>query len=361
VTAALGATIRLRREDFTLDVELSVPPGRVLAVLGPNGAGKSTALGVIAGLLRPDRGAVKLGDRVLVDTGVFVPAHRRGVALLEQRPLLFPHLTALRNVAFGPRARGMRRAAADATARRWLATVDAAELAGRRPARLSGGQGQRVALARALAVEPDLLLLDEPLAALDVDAAPAIRALLRRVLVDRTALLITHDVLDALVLADEVAVLVGGRVVERGPTRRVLAEPRSPFAARIAGLNLVTGTGSPQGLRTPDGTLISASQSTVDGGAAVAVFSPAAVAVHAEPPSGSSRNVVGAVVAGLEPRGDLVRVRVRDGPAWAVGLAADVTLAAAAELRLEPGLPVWLAVKATEVAVHQAPGHTGQS
>jgi molybdate transport system ATP-binding protein len=350
----LDAAITLRRKDFTLDVELDVPAGRVLAVLGPNGAGKSTALGVVAGLLRPDEGLVRLGDRVLTGPGVFVPAHRRGVGLLEQRPLLFPHLTALHNVAFGPRARGVRRAEANAAALRWLSTVDAAELASRRPAQPSGGQGQRVALARALATEPALLLLDEPLAALDVDAAPTIRALLRRVLAGRTAILVTHDVLDALVLADEVAVMVAGRVVERGATRAVLAAPRSPFAARIAGLNLVAGVACPDGLRAPDGTVIAsvAAQPGVDGGPAVAVFSPAAVAVHADHPSGSPRNVVAATVAGLEPRGDVVRVRVTGGPAWAEGLAADVTLAAAAQLHLEPGLRVWLAVKATEVAVH---------
>ena len=188
-----------------------------------------------------------------------MPPHRRGVGLLAQQALLFPHLTALRNVAFGPRAHGVPRAAAEQRARELLAAVDAAELADRRPAQLSGGQQQRVALARALAPEPGLLLLDEPLAALDVDATPAMRSLLRRVIRDakQTAVLVTHSALDALVLADRVLVLTAGRVVEQGPTREVLARPRSPFTARIAGLNLVPGRRCPDGLRTADGLVVS--------------------------------------------------------------------------------------------------------
>ena len=187
-----------------------------------------------------------------------MPPHRRGVGLLAQQPLLFPHLSALANVAFGPRAQGVSRRAATARARELLAAVDAGALADRRPAQLSGGQQQRVALARALAAGPGLLLLDEPLAALDVDATPAMRALLRRTVRDgnRTAVLVTHAALDALVLADRVVVLTAGRVVEEGPVREVLARPRSPFAARIAGLDLVPGTACAEGLKTADGFVV---------------------------------------------------------------------------------------------------------
>lgn len=358
MSAGLSAAVTVRRGEFVLDVELDVDAGRTLAVLGPNGAGKSTLLDALAGLVRPDRGVLRLGEHTLVDTGRrrFTPAHRRRVALLEQRPMLFPHLTALGNVAFGPRARGVRRAAARAAAARWLGTVDAAELAARRPAQLSGGQGQRVALARALATEPALLLLDEPMAALDVDTAPAVRALLRRALAGRTTILVTHDVLDALVLADRVAVLVDGRIAEQGDTKAVLAAPRSRFAAAIAGLNLVAGTAAPDGLRTADGHLLAAGiRSAAPGEPAVAVFRPAAVAVHAHRPDGSPRNVIEVRVAGVEPNGDLVRIRAAGRPPWAGGLAADVTAAAVAELRIEPGIAVWLAIKAAEVAVHPGP------
>jgi molybdate transport system ATP-binding protein len=358
--AGLEASAVVRRGGFTLDVELSAEPGEVIAVLGPNGAGKSTLLGVLSGLVRPDRGHVRVGEVTVTDTsaGVHVPPHRRGVGLLAQQALLFPHLTALANVAFGPRAHGEPRGVAEARARELLAAVDAAALAQRRPARLSGGQQQRVALARALAPEPGLLLLDEPLAALDVDATPAMRSLLRRVVRDReqTAVLVTHDALDALVLADKVVVLGGGAVVEEGPVREVLARPRSPFTARIAGLDLVPGTACPEGLRTPEGIVVSGRGGEAEEGEpAVAVFPPTAVAVFASPPHGSPRNVLRVRLAAIEPRGDVVRLRATapvGGPGWVDGLAADVTPAAVADLGAEPGVELWFAVKATEVAVH---------
>jgi molybdate transport system ATP-binding protein len=357
----LTAAMRLRRPEFTLDVEIEVAPGEVLAVLGPNGAGKSTVLGVLAGLLRPDRGRVELGGRLLTDTatGIEVPTHRRRVGLLAQQPLLFPHLSAAANVAFGPRCAGLDRRAADRIARRWLDEVDVGELGHRMPSQLSGGQAQRVALARALAGRPDLLLLDEPLSALDVNSAPALRALLRRVVREagRTTLLVTHHVLDALVLADRVLVMTDGALVEQGPTRDVLTRPRSPFAARVAGLDLVAGTVCPDGLRTADGTVVAGrpAEPLEPGAPAVAVFPPSAVAVFPTRPDGSPRNVVEVVLATLEPRGDVVRLRSAappGGPAWVDGLAADVTPAAVTDLGVEPGARLWFAVKATEVTVH---------
>jgi molybdate transport system ATP-binding protein len=364
---ALDAYVVVRRARFTLDVALQAASGEVLAVLGPNGAGKSTLLGVLAGLLRPDAGHVRLGETTVADpaAGVHVPPHRRGVGLLAQEALLFPHLTALGNVAFGLRAHGVPRREAEQRARELLAAVDAGELADRRPARMSGGQQQRVALARALAPRPDLLLLDEPLAALDIDAAPAMRALLRRVVraAGQTAVLVTHSALDALVLADRVVVLTDGRVVEQGPTRDVLTRPRSSFAARIAGLDLVPGIACPDGLRTADGTVVAGRDGGLtEGEPAVAVFSPSAVAVFADRPHGSPRNVLPVQVAAIEPHGDVVRLRaaaVPGGPAWVHGLAADVTPAAVAELAAEPGMRLWFAVKATEVAIHAAGIRTG--
>jgi molybdate transport system ATP-binding protein len=360
VAAGLDAAVVVHRSGFTVDVSLTVAPGDVLAVLGPNGAGKSTVLDVLAGLLRPDSGHVRLGGRTLTGDGAHVPPHRRGVGLLAQQPLLFPHLSALANVAFGPRAQGLPRRAALARAGELLDAVDMGAFAERRPGQLSGGQQQRVALARALAAGPDLLLLDEPLAALDVDTMPAMRALLRRPIRDsgRTAVLVTHAALDALVLADRVAVLSDGAVVEEGATREVLARPRSPFAARIAGLDLVPGTACPEGLRTADGLVVAGhAEGTVVGDPAVAVFPPAAVAVFAERPHGSPRNAVPVRLAAVEPHGDLVRLRagVRDGgPVWAEGLAADVTPAALVDLPAEPGAQLWFVVKATEVAIHPA-------
>lgn len=252
--------VRGRVQARGVDVDLEVGGGEVLALLGPNGAGKSSVLGMLSGLLVPDEGRVTVGERVLLDTaaGVAVPAHARGVGVLTQDPVLFPHLSVLANVAFGPRCARRSRAAAAAAARDWLAALGVADLADRRPAQLSGGQAQRVGLARALAVEPAVLLLDEPLAALDVEVAAQLRPLLRRVAREsgRTTLIVTHDLLDVLALADRVAVLHEGRVVELGSTTEVLRAPRSPFAARLAGVNLVRGRAESAGVRTDSGGVV---------------------------------------------------------------------------------------------------------
>jgi len=350
---ALGLTATVA--DRGLDVTLTVGDREVVALIGPNGAGKSTVLSVIAGLLRPDAGHSELAGRVLFSLGTSapaptcLPAHDRGVAMLAQEALLFPHLTALDNVAFGPRSSGQGRRASRAIARRWLAEVDAAQYADRRPAELSGGQAQRIAVARALAADPALLLLDEPMAALDVAVAPALRQMLRRVLVDRAAVIVTHDVLDALLLADRVVVIEEGHVVEDGPTAEVLAGPRSDFAARIAGLNMVRGKAEGHGVRSPQGQYVEglAEAPVEQGSNAVAVFRPSAVGVYVHPPGGSPRNVIPATITELEPHGDQVRVRAAD-------LSADITPAAVADLDLAPGVQVVFAVKANEVAVYPA-------
>jgi molybdate transport system ATP-binding protein len=230
-----------------LDVRVEVAEGETVALLGSNGAGKSTVLQIIAGLLRPDRGRATLAGRVLFDTdGTWLPPHTRGTALLAQEPLLFPHLTVRDNVAFGPRSAGATRAASRLLADEWLAQAEVADLADRRPAALSGGQAQRVAVARALAAHPSLLLLDEPMTALDVAAVPAQRMLLHRVLQQRTVILVTHDPLDALALADRVLVLDRGRIVESGPTRDVFARPGTDFTRALTfGLDLGRGDARP--------------------------------------------------------------------------------------------------------------------
>jgi molybdate transport system ATP-binding protein len=334
-----------------VEVALEVASGETLAVLGPNGSGKSTALAVTAGLVHPDSGRVELDGRVLTDvaTGVRVPPHARRTALLGQEPLLFPHLDALENVAFGPRSAGTPRAAARAAAQRWLDDVGVGDLAGRRPSQLSGGQAQRVAVARALAADPALLLLDEPLAALDVAVLPALRQTLRRVLAHRTAVVVTHDPLDALLLADRVVVLDDGRVVEEGPSAEVLSRPRSPFAARLAGLNLVAGVWRSEAVETAEGLRVHGLVSgdpPAEGEGAIATFRPAAVAVYREPVEGSPRNAFDVTITEIEPLADLVRVH-------AGSLHADVTVQAAAELELEAGRIVIFSVKATEISVYR--------
>ena len=348
-----------RMADRGLDASFAIGAGETVALLGPNGAGKSSVLAIIAGLLRPDQGRVDLGGLTLTATGdgqpaAHIPPHARRISLLAQDPLLFPHLSVLDNVAFAPRCRRTPRRDALVIAQRWLAEVGAAELADRRPSQISGGQAQRVALARALGAEPRLLLLDEPMAALDVAVTPALRQTLRTVLADRSVLLVTHDVLDALLLADRVIVMEGGRIVEQGPTAEVLSAPRSAFAARLAGLNLVAGQwhhGAVHQHRasTEDraGLVIAgeADRPIEEHAHAVAVFRPSAIAVFLEPPGGSPRNAFRVSVTAIEPIGD--RIRVRAG-----ALSADITPGAAADLDLTPGREVTFTVKATEISVY---------
>lgn len=206
-----GVRLEARAASRDVEAKFAVADGETVALTGPNGAGKSTLLGMIAGTVPVSAGTVFVGGVDVTSR----PPHRRRVTLLAQDPLLFPHLTALDNVAFGPRARGGSRDDAHVTARHWLDAVGLPEVAGRKPDQLSGGQAQRVAVARALAIGPDVVLLDEPLRALDAAVAPAIRDLLRAVLADVTTVLVSHDPEDVRVLADRVVRMAAGRLVER--------------------------------------------------------------------------------------------------------------------------------------------------
>ncbi|MCL2466985.1 MAG: ABC transporter ATP-binding protein [Micrococcales bacterium] len=333
----------------SVEAQLTVADGETVALIGPNGAGKSTILGVVAGLVAPTSGTVRLGGRDLTT----VPPHRRQTALLAQDPLLFPHMTALENVAFGPTARGVSRAAARSAARRWLHETGVGDLAEHKPHQLSGGQAQRVAVARALAAEPQLLLLDEPMAALDVAVTPALRQTLRTVLADQTAVIVTHDALDALLLADRVVVIDEGRVVETGPTADVLARPRSPFAARIAGLNFVTGQWDGDAVTTPSFVLAGKppDPSLRVGAPAVAVFSPGAVRVDQSPASAST-NTITATITDVEPLGDRVRLRTLAGT---VPVVAEIRPTQAANLDLTLGSQVVCSVDETEVTIYDLP------
>lgn len=349
---SLRAEIAQRGVNF----EFEAADGETVAVLGPNGTGKTTLLSLVAGLLKPDTGRVVLGDDVVTDTatGTFVPPHARGVASLTQKALLFPHLSAEANVSFAPRSRGIGRRDARTAARTWLEAVGALELADRRPNKLSGGQAQRVAIARALAADPRVLLLDEPMAALDIDTAPAVRRLLRTVLREqrRTAVIVTHDLLDALALADTVIVVDEGRIVERGPTTEVLTAPRSAFAARIAGVNLVAGTADGAcSVTTSWDTMVHGHGEPVTG-SAVAVFAPSSVAVHLDAPHASPRNIFSVTIAEMDVQGATVRLRAAKNPDGSPGIAADVTPAAVADLLLEPGMEVYFVVKSQEVTIH---------
>ncbi|WP_084126889.1 ABC transporter ATP-binding protein [Demequina sp. NBRC 110054] len=298
----------LRAPARGVEASLEVPSGATLALLGPNGAGKSTILEALAGIVAAE-GLIELGARALLDGRTATPPHRRGVTIVTQDSALLPSLTVRDNVAFGPRAKGASRAESREVADAWLARVDSLELAPRRVDALSGGQARRVALARALAAEPDLLLLDEPFAALDLEAATAMRALVAEVLEGRTAVLATHEVLDAHALADHVAVLDEGMVVEHGETARVLTRPRTAFAARMAGRSLVLGTWREGSLELPDGTVMAATphpdEPPREGATAAIAPRPRDVVLA----SADADDGLADAVRALEPHGDGVRVR----------------------------------------------------
>jgi molybdate transport system ATP-binding protein len=350
--ATLDAHLVVDRGTFSLDMTVRIEPGEVVGLLGPNGAGKSTALRALAGLQPLTAGHVTLGGRDLdrPDRRVWTPTEHRPIGVVFQDYLLFPHLTALDNVAFGPRRHGVDRRGARELATGWLERVGLAGYARRKPRHLSGGQAQRVALARALAVDPDLLLLDEPLAALDARTRLDTRAELHRHLTDNpgATLLVTHDPLDALVLADRLVIIEEGRVVQEGDAATITARPRTDYVARLVGLNLYRGAAAGHAVTLADGLVLTVAD-TLHGDAFVA-FPPAAVALHPHRPDGSPRNTWPATITGLQRHGDNLRVQLA-GP---VGVVADVTPAAAAHLKLAPGQQVWAAVKAAETRAYPA-------
>jgi len=353
-SAGLRAHVVLRRGTLDLSVEMQVRAGEVVGLLGPNAAGKTTLLRALAGLTELAQGRVVLDGTVLDDpaAGLHVPAEERPVGVMFQDYRLFPHLTVLENAAFGLRARGVRRAEARRRAQEWLDRVGIGQAARLRPKSLSGGQAQRVALARALATEPRLLLLDEPLAAIDGAARADLRRDLRRHLswFQGTSLVVTHDPLEAMTLADSLVVLEDGRVTQKGSVEEIGAHPRTRYVADLVGLNLFRGRAEGTAIRLPDGEVLVAADERYHSGEVFAVIHPRVVSIFRELPEGSPRNVWPGTVEVLDVIGDRVRVQVQ-GP---VPLLAEVTPAAVASLRLDDGGRVWATVKASEVVVYPA-------
>ncbi|MGW1770442.1 ABC transporter permease [Streptomyces sp. NPDC002104] len=329
--------------ELTLDAE----PGTTIAVVGENGAGKTTLLRALLGLTPRAHAELRLGDAEVTA----LPPHRRQVAWVPQDGALFPHLSALANTSYGLRARKVPRAAARAEAQAWLDRLGVGHLAHRKPAQLSGGQAQRVALARALAARPRLLLLDEPLAALDQTTRAHVRHTLRRHLAGfgGVCLIVTHDPVEAVSLADRVLVLSDGRTLQDAPPSEVTRHPRSPWVARMLGRNAWPGTASADGLELAAGGRLVVAEALPEGAQALAIIAPEAVSVHRDRPGGSPRNVWPGTVREITSVGSRLRVLV--GSDQAPDLVAEITPEAAAELGIVDGAAVWTSVKATEVTL----------
>ncbi|MBK9386327.1 MAG: ABC transporter ATP-binding protein [Planctomycetes bacterium] len=346
---SLHLDFELRRGALDLRIALEVSAGRSLALVGPNGAGKSTCLHAVAGLLRIDAGRIALGAETLDGgpRGSFALPEQRGIGFVPQSALLFPHLDVLHNVAYGARARGHSRAEARGAAREALQRVGLASLAARRPRQLSGGEAQRVALARALASAPRVLLLDEPLSAVDASARVALRQDLARHLAsfEGPRIVVTHDAVDAFVLGERIAVLEDGRVVQQGSAAEIVAAPRSRYVADLVGQNFLQGTVEDSVLTLASGAQLRVASAVQ--GRAVATISPRALSLFPRRPEGSPRNVWEAPLEALEHAPSGIRVRL----GGAIPIVAEITPASVAELHLEVGSRIWVALKATEIQV----------
>jgi molybdate transport system ATP-binding protein len=355
----------VERGNFLLEADLRAAPGEVLGVLGPNGAGKTTLLRVLSGLDPLTSGSIRLGDLTLDDvaTDTFVPAQRRPVGLVFQNYRLFPHLDVRDNVAYAPRVQGAGRRQARAAADTWLERLDLTALATRRPHQISGGQAQQVALARALAADPKLLLLDEPLSALDAKTRLGVRSRLRSHLDEFAGpvVIITHDPLEAMIMADRLVVIENGRIVQQGSPAQVARQPATQYVARLVGLNLYTGTleVATAVVSLDVGGTFTVTWGDDDPGASartgqstrpvLVVLRPSAITIlTARPTQASPRNVWQGTVAALELLADRVRVQVDATPPALV----DISAAAVADLALRPGTAVWLSAKATETEAY---------
>lgn len=350
MTRHLHADIGLRLDpEFTILTLLEVPAGTTTALVGPNGSGKSTVVSILAGLRGVGTGHISVGDRVLDDpsTGTFVAPEHRRIGVVFQDGLLFPHLTVRDNVAFGAAGRGHRNDGGSATVDEWVHRLGLDEFADRKPPDLSGGERQRVAIARAIAMNPDVLVLDEPLSAVDVSAKPALRWMIADFLSEFAgpAVIVTHDPAEAALLADELVVMERGSVTQVGTMDEIAMKPASPYVADLVGVNFFRASAKAGEIRTA-GHVLQSADVRADGPVLVTIH-PRSVSLHARRPEGSARNVWSTPVVRVEATGETVRIAT-GAP---LALTVEVTRDGAAEVGAEVGKQVWVSIKATEVRV----------
>ena len=353
---SLEARVRLSRGAFALDVDLSAAAGETIGLLGPNGSGKSTLVEALAGLLALQSGEITLDGRAIErpEEGIRLAPQERPFGVMFQGLWLFPHLNVLENVSFGPRARGLPRREARARAERLMTRLELSALAARMPSELSGGEAQRVALARALAVEPRVLLLDEPLSALDLEARPRTRSLLQQMLqeFDGVRLVITHDPLEALLFADRLVILEDGRIVQSGPADLVRRRPRTPYVAGLSGVTLLRGqlrdvNGTPE--LSVEGLHLSVPHVDIAQSREVlATVPPEAVRLTTAAPGAVDGVVLAGEIESVELAYHRSLVRLRTQPR----LCAAVPTESVSRQGLRPGLRIWARIDARAIDVY---------
>jgi molybdate transport system ATP-binding protein len=337
------ANFTASRGDFTLDIDTTISAGTVTAVLGPNGSGKSTLLRTLAGLQEIDSGEIRFGDRVVnAAPSIHVSPQERSIGVVFQDYALFPHLTVEQNIAFGPRSLGASKKEAQTQSRTHMDSLGITELANRKPGQISGGQGQRVALARALATQPEVLLLDEPLAALDAQTRESVRTELDRQIkaFAGCVVFVTHDPLDAMLLADRVIVLENGVITQDGTPGELAARPATSYVATLMGVNLIRGQAHAGVLHVDGGGVLHIPEHSLEG-EVLAVLRPESITLHINEPEGSARNVWQGTVRGLAPMHDRIRVSVEASPP----VVATITHASLADLKLAVGTSIWISAK----------------
>lgn len=337
------ANFTASRGDFTLDIDTTISSGTVTAVLGPNGSGKSTLLRTLAGLQEINSGEIRFGDRIVnAAPSIHVSPQKRSVGVVFQDYALFPHLTVEQNIAFGPRSLGASKKEAQTQSRAQMNSLGITQLANRKPGQISGGQGQRVALARALATQPDVLLLDEPLAALDAQTRESVRTELDRHIkaFAGCVVFVTHDPLDAMLLADRVIVLENGVITQDGTPSELAMRPATSYVATLMGVNLIRGNAHAGVLHVDGGGVIQIPQHSLEG-EVLAVLRPESITLHINEPEGSARNVWQGTVSGLAPMHDRIRVSVEASPP----VVATITHSALADLKLAVGASIWISAK----------------